>query len=168
MKHSIRRSSLRLTAIGVALTLVAGGAFADKPDWAGGPKNRDGNERRAQKEHTERDRSEDWRGFSATLGFRDDDRRVVSEYYGHERQKGKCPPGLAKKSNGCQAPGQAKKWHRGQALAKDIKYYELPAELRVRLPLPPPNHRDVRVAGDILMVAIGTGMVVDAIEDIMR
>ena len=168
MTNIIRRSSLRLATIGIALALVAGGAFADKPDWAGGGKNRKANEHRAEKEHSDRDSNDNRRGVSATLGFHEDDRRVINEYYGHEKRTGKCPPGLAKKHNGCRPPGQTKKWQRGQPLAKDIKYYELPNELRVSMPLPPPNYRYVRVAGDILMVAIGTGMVVDAIEDVLR
>jgi Ni/Co efflux regulator RcnB len=33
---------------------------------------------------------------------------------------------------------------------------------------PPAGHRYVRVAADILLIAVGTGMVVDAIEDIGR
>lgn len=48
------------------------------------------------------------------------------------------------------------------------KYYGLPNELVIRLPVPLLNHRYVRVAGDILMIAIGTGMVVDAMEDIFQ
>ncbi len=168
MTNIIRKSSLHLTVIGIALTLVAGGAFADKPEWAGGGKNKEGKEHRAEREPGDQDRNDDRRSVSATPGFRDDYHRAVSEFYDNEKRKGKCPPGLAKKNNGCQPPGQAKKWQKGQPLAKDIKYYELPKELRVRLPVPPPNHRYVRVAGDILMIAIGTGMVVDAIEDILR
>jgi Ni/Co efflux regulator RcnB len=115
-----------------------------------------------------RGRDDDRHGDSLVLSFGSEDRRIVSEYYGTQMRKGNCPPGLAKKNNGCQAPGQAKKWQRGQPLAKDIQYYELPMELRVRLPAPPPNHRYVQVAGDILMIATGTKMVVDAIEDILR
>ena len=38
----------------------------------------------------------------------------------------------------------------------------------MRLAPPPPNHRYVQVAGDVLMIAVGTGLVVDAIEDILR
>jgi len=30
-----------------------------------------------------------------------------------------CPPGLAKKHNGCLPPGQAKKWHRGERIRGD-------------------------------------------------
>jgi len=30
-----------------------------------------------------------------------------------------CPPGLAKKNNGCMPPGQAKKWQRGDRISGD-------------------------------------------------
>ena len=162
------RSSLRLSAIGIVLALVAGGAFADKPSWAGEGKSKDGNERHEEKGRGNQGRDDDRHGASVAFSFGSDDRRIVSEYYGTQARKGKCPPGLAKKNNGCQPPGQAKKWQRGQPLAKDIRYYELPQELRVRLPAPPPNHRYVQVGGDILMIALGTSMVVDAMEDILR
>ena len=33
---------------------------------------------------------------------------------------------------------------------------------------PPSGYRYVRVASDILLIAIGTGMVVDAMEDLVR
>jgi len=36
----------------------------------------------------------------------------------------------------------------------------------VQLGVPPSGYRYVRVAGDILLMAIGTSMVVDAIQDI--
>ncbi|WP_309565108.1 RcnB family protein [Methylobacillus flagellatus] len=35
-----------------------------------------------------------------------------------------------------------------------------------RLDPPPRGYKYVRVAADILMIAIGTGMVIDAIEDL--
>lgn len=163
MASNNTKSSLRFIVISAVLALMAGGASADKPGWAGGGKDKDGKER-----HEEKERNGDRHGGAAVIAFGSDDRRIVSEYYGARARKGKCPPGLAKKHNGCQPPGQAKKWQKGQPLAKDIKYYELPKELRVRLPVPPPDHRYVQIAGDILMIAVGTGMVVDAIEDILR
>jgi len=160
--------SLRLTVIGIALALVAGGAFADKPSWAGDGKYKEGKERIEEKERGDRGRDANQRGGAVAFSFGSEDRRIVSEYYGIQMRKGKCPPGLAKKNNGCQPPGQAKKWQKGQPLAKGIKYYELPKELRMRLRVPPSNHRYVQVAGDILMIAVGTSMVVDAIEDILE
>jgi Ni/Co efflux regulator RcnB len=36
----------------------------------------------------------------------------------------------------------------------------------LRLGPPPPRHRYVRVAADILLIAIGTGLVIDSIEDL--
>ena len=101
-------------------------------------------------------------------GFSSSERRIVVDYYGAEARSGKCPPGLAKKNNGCQPPGQAKKWQRGKPLPQDLRYYDLPDALRIRLPAPPPKHRYVQVAGDILMIAVGSSMVIDAIEDIFR
>lgn len=162
------KSLFRLAAIGTALSLAAGGAFADKPSWAGDGKHKEGKESREEKDRGDRGRDGNRQGGSATFSFSSDDRRIVSEYYGPRVRKGKCPPGLAKKNNGCQPPGQAKKWQKGQPLAKDIKYYELPRELRVRLPALPSNHRYVQIAGDILVIAAGTSMVIDAIEDILR
>lgn len=168
MTGTCTKPSLHLVAIGVALALISGAACADKPSWAGEGKPKKGGERHEAKEQRDRGRDDDRRGGSIVFSFSSDDRRIVSEYYGGQVRKGHCPPGLAKKNNGCQPPGQAKKWQRGQPLAKDIRYYEVPRELRVRLPAPPPNHRYVQVAGDILLIAVGTSMVVDAIEDILR
>lgn len=153
-----RSLSLRLLACACSFALLCGNALADKPDWAGGGKHKE------DKSHHAKDRDEGER----RSGFSSDERRLVLEYYGAEAGKGKCPPGLAKKHNGCQPPGQAKKWQKGMPLARDIRYYDLPRELRVRLPPPPPNHRYVQIAGDVLLIAIGTRMVVDAIEDILR
>jgi Ni/Co efflux regulator RcnB len=100
--------------------------------------------------------------------FADRERVVVREYYEDEFRRGKCPPGLAKKRNGCMPPGQAKKWRVGQRLPKDVVYYEVPRAITVQLPRPSPGYRYVRVASDILLIAVGTGMVVDAIEDLGR
>ena len=93
---------------------------------------------------------------------------VVREYYTQEFHGGKCPPGLAKKNNGCMPPGQAKKWNKGYPLPRDVVYYDLPSQLVVRLGPPPSGHKYVRVASDILLIAVGTSMVVDAISDLGR
>jgi Ni/Co efflux regulator RcnB len=65
-------------------------------------------------------------------------------------------------------PGQAKKWHVGQPVPKSVVYYEVPPAIIVQLPPPGPAYRYVRVASDILLIAVGTGMVVDAIGDLGR
>jgi Ni/Co efflux regulator RcnB len=38
----------------------------------------------------------------------------------------------------------------------------------MQIGVPPRGYRYVRVASDILMIAIGTGMVIDAIQDLGR
>lgn len=112
------------------------------------------------------DRQDAGRRESGKSHFDDDNRRIVHDYYGAKFRAGKCPPGLAKKKNGCLPPGQAKKWAMGQPLPADLRRYDLPHDLQARLPAPPSGHRYVRVASDILLVAVGTSMVVDAIEDL--
>lgn len=44
----------------------------------------------------------------------------------------------------------------------------VPHDLLRRLPPPPAGHRYVRIAADILLIAVGSSMVMDAIEDIVR
>ncbi len=91
---------------------------------------------------------------------------MVREYYAEHYRGRRCPPGLAKKHNGCMPPGHAKKWQVGRPLAREVIYYEVPQPLVVQIGRSPAGHRYVRVAGDILLIAIGTGMVVDAINDL--
>ena len=127
-----------------------------------GGKGNNGNDDRHDRDDQRHD------GGRADFRFGDRDRIVVHEYYGGEIRGGHCPPGLAKKGNGCMPPGQAKKWARGQPLPRDVVYYELPRDLIVRLPPPPAGHRYVRVAGDVLLIAVGSSMVIDAMQDIFR
>jgi Ni/Co efflux regulator RcnB len=100
--------------------------------------------------------------------FGDRDRAAIREYYVDAGRGGHCPPGLAKKNNGCLPPGQAKKWAIGQPLPAAVVYEPLPSALVVQLTPPPIGYRYVRVAGDILMISAGTRMVVDAIQDLGR
>ena len=54
---------------------------------------------------------------------------------------GNCPPGLAKKHNGCMPPGQAKKYNRGQRWQTNYgsryTYRQIPYDLRQRYDLNP-------------------------------
>lgn len=164
------------------LSLSAAPVFADKPSWAGGGKNNSadqgehGNSSKKD-EHRDGDRHgnvrrddnrHDGDDVNITIGayFGGSQRRIVHDYYGSEFKSGHCPPGLAKKNNGCQPPGQAKKWSRGHVLPSYVTYYPVPAALITRLGSPPAGYKYVRVASDILLIAVGTSMVVDAIEDL--
>lgn len=101
-----------------------------------------------------------------SIVFGDSQRRIVHDYFAPQIAAGKCPPGLAKKNNGCLPPGQAKQWARGRPLPAGVVTYPLPRDLEIRLGVPPAGHKYVRVAADILLIAVGTSLVVDAIEDL--
>lgn len=95
------------------------------------------------------------------------DRGAIYGYYRPLYAAGNCPPGLAKKNNGCLPPGQAKKlWAIGQPLPAGIAFYPLPAALLGHLTPAPAGYQYVRVANDILMMAIGTQLIVSAIADL--
>lgn len=163
----MKRHDVQALVVIVAGMLAAAPALADKPEWAGGHKgdkhereDRDG----GRQEHARRDDGErEGRGH-----FSERNREYVREYYAGQFRKGHCPPGLAKKHNGCLPPGQAKQWKIGEPLPHDVVVYDLPPRMVAKLGPPPEGHRYVRVASDILMIAVGTGMVMDAIEDLGR
>lgn len=152
--------------------LTAGPVMADKPAWAGAGKG--GRDERADRRDEQRgerrdsDRDRDRHSVRERRHFEDRHRVVVREYYVEEFRGGRCPPGLRKRHNGCVPPGHAKKWQVGRPLPRDVIFHDVPRPLVVQIGLPPSGHRYVRVATDILMIAIGTGIVVDAIHDLGR
>lgn len=155
-----------LLALLCAGLLATGPALADKPSWAGKPGKHEQQEHPAQEMDAPRTKGEG--GMSVTIHFGDQQRTLIRDYYAGQFRKGRCPPGLAKKQNGCMPPGQAKKWAMGKPLPSGVVFYDLPPRLAVQLGTPPAGHRYVRVAADILLIAVGTAMVVDAIEDLGR
>lgn len=152
---------MRGFVLALAAAMVIAPAYAKKPEWAGGGKGQ--GKAQAKKEGPGGER-----GARVERYFGDSHRAYVREYYAGEFHAGRCPPGLAKKRNGCMPPGQAKKWRVGQPLPRDVIFYDLPPALVVQIGVPPPGYRFVRVASDILLIAIGTGLVVDAIQDLGR
>lgn len=165
--------AVALVIVGI---LAAGPVMAEKPSWAGAGKGgkteradqRD--EQRGERRDDDGKSRRDREGPSAQKRghFEARHQAIVRDYYAEQFRGGRCPPGLAKKHNGCMPPGQAKKWQYGRPLPRDVVYYEVPRPLVVQIGLPPSGYRYVRVATDILMIAIATGMVVDAIEDLGR
>ena len=171
--HLLRRGLLW----GCVAILFVSPVLAEKPSRDGGAKHHpkshsvkkhddfrrhDGDEQRPQQFHQQR--PEEHR--TSERFFDDHHRHIVNSYYRDEFQRGSCPPGLAKKHNGCLPPGQAKRWTLGQPLPRDVIYYDLPDTVVRQIGYPPPGYRLVRVASDVLMIAIGTGMVVDALTDL--
>lgn len=105
---------------------------------------------------------------TVTITISPRDQTVIRQYYGQQFAAGRCPPGLAKKNNGCQPPGQAKKWSQGQPLPSGVPYYALPPDLLRQLLPPPPGYQYIRLADDVLLMASGTRMIIDAVRDIGR
>jgi hypothetical protein len=138
----------RLVALALALALVAPTTlFAQKPTKQKG-KPQDS---------------------QVTVVFSDTQRESARLYFVEDHGRGNCPPGLAKKQNGCLPPGQAKKRYAvGHPLPQGIVVGTLPVELSVRIGPAPPGYRYGIVDGDLVKLAIGTLLVVDAIEGLVR
>lgn len=142
------------TVLGLALALVAGPASAEKPEHAGQGKGKGKEKHDAGPSHDH----DGGHGFSSSQH---------SSYYDwyHDEYGGNCPPGLAKKHNGCLPPGQAKKRYRvGYPLPHGVVIAPLPSALVIRLGPPPSGYRYGFLDGDVVKLAIGTALVVDAIE----
>jgi hypothetical protein len=74
----------------------------------------------------------------------------------------KCPPGLAKKGNGCLPPGIAKKYAMGKPLPPGIAYKRLPGDLLSQL-TPIAGYQYVMVDKDVLLIGEATKKVIDAV-----
>jgi Ni/Co efflux regulator RcnB len=158
----------RLVASLLAASLLSTTAFAGPPPWAGGGRHDD------EREHGRREVREEHHGDRVVVR----ERVVVRQghyFDAHHRESvqryyvSHCPPGLAKKHNGCMPPGHAKRvWVVGQPLPATVVLAPPPPQLVVSLPPPPAGHRYVEVAGDVLLIAVGTKMVVDGISGLSR
>jgi hypothetical protein len=139
----------RVLVFALALTLVSPVALL-----AGKPKDKD-----KGKAH----------GGEVTIVFSDSQREAARLYFVEEHGRGGCPPGLAKKHNGCLPPGQAKKRYAvGHAMPKGIVAGPVPVELSVKIGAPPAGYVYGIVDGDLVKLAVGTMLVVDAIEGLVE
>lgn len=144
----------------LAITLMAtGAAFADKPDSPGNSgKNKSAvsNNGNSGNKH----QSDDSQPYFSTQRT-----TLIRDYFLQSQASGNCPPGLAKKNNGCQPPGQAKKWQKGQRLPADVTYYDLPSTLLNELGRTPDGQKIIRVGTAVLLINAATGLIIDAFED---
>jgi hypothetical protein len=148
----------------------------DKPGRGGGPPDRVGSPGKGYGNDNAPGQGQGQgvgRGNSQAAGppgnvvIADRDRTTVYNYYRGQYAAGNCPPGLAKKNNGCLPPGQAKKmWAIGQPLPGSVVFYTLPGALLGQLTPAPAGYQYVQVANDILLMAVGTRMIAAAIADL--
>lgn len=124
-------------------------------------------DKRAEKAY-ERDRKHAQKADVRIGGyFNDQHRHLVRSYYSEHYGNGRnCPPGLAKKNNGCMPPGQAKKWGVGQPLPAGVAIYPVPQPVLVQLPPPPYGYRYARVGDDIVLIQAQNHLVIDIIYNL--
>ena len=164
MKRSRPYLNSSLAIVCVAL-LSSGLVFADKPD--GGKERKHGASQSSEQhesDHEQHRRDDEHEGRHGY--FNDERRTIVHNYFAGEYKKGHCPPGLAKKNNGCRPPGQVKAWVKGKPLPKEVEVYELPHSVVVEIGMPPAGQKLVRVGTDILLISVGTGLILEALEDL--
>ena len=147
----------RIVALALALSLAGSMTVsAQKPDNKGKGKAEGKAAGQSQDAHV-------------TVVFNDTQRGAAQSYFVNTYGRGNCPPGLAKKNNGCLPPGQAKKRYVvGQPLQRGIVVAELPADLSRRLGVAPSGYRYGLLDGDLVKLAEGTMLVVDAIAGFVR
>jgi hypothetical protein len=97
----------------------------------------------------------------AKVSLRESDRVVLRKYISSHHEQW-CPPGLAKKHNGCMPPGQLK-YRVGARLPTDIRYEILPRSvIRTLAPLPPDNIY-IRTGRDVYVMDKTTRVILDAV-----
>jgi hypothetical protein len=151
----------------LVILLVAAPLVADagKPDHAGGHgKGKDkASSHGAASKGGPKDRDDD-----VTIRFSSGAREAYWDWYDHHYGRGHCPPGLAKKHNGCLPPGLAKKRYTiGAPLPAGVVLLPLPVELSGRFGPPPPGYRYGLIDGDVVKLAVGTLLVVDALDGLL-
>lgn len=160
--------SLRIVSLAIASLLFAGTGFAkdkgDDNDNGGGKhgnKHSQKEDKKAEKKAEKREREEIKQGAY----FNDQQRTFVREYYTTNYKDGKrCPPGLAKKNNGCLPPGQARNWVVGQPVPSNVTVYSVAQPVIRMLPPAPVGYRYARIGGDIVLVQQQNNIIVDIIQ----
>jgi hypothetical protein len=151
---------MKRALIGTLVLILAapGMGFAGEPD-------KDKDKKKDKHEDKEDRHGEEGRATR----FNDDERSRVQVFFVETHGRGKCPPGLAKKNNGCLPPGQAKKRYVvGYPLPRTIRYEPVPREVEVRIGPAPTGYQYGIVDGDLVKLAIGTLLVVDAIDGLVH
>lgn len=133
-------------------------------DYEKDNKDDDKQYRKGQKYAEKRQREEIKQGTY----FDEQQRIVVRQYYTTNYGNGKrCPPGLAKKQNGCMPPGQVRYWQVGQPIPRNVTVYSVPQPVIQLLPPAPYGYRYARVGSDIVLVQQQNNLIVDIIKGLL-
>ena len=166
-----------IVALAIASLLLAGPALSKgKGDDDGEHGN--GKSKHAQKYEDKQDKREakeykkaekrERKEIAPGTYFNDQQRTVVREYYVQTYANGKkCPPGLAKKNNGCMPPGQVRNWVVGQPVPRGVTIYTVPQPVILQLPPAPYGYRYSRIGGDIVLVQQQNNLIADIIQGLL-
>ena len=161
----------RVFALAISAMFIAGSALAKNNDDDEGNGKGKGKDKHAEKyEKKEQKRSEkaekrERKEIEQGRYFNDQQRTYVREYYTSNYGLGKkCPPGLAKKGNGCLPPGQVRTWMVGQPIPRNVTIYSVPQPVILQLPPAPYGYRYARIGGDIVLVRQQNNLIVDIIQ----
>lgn len=149
-----------LAVLGVSGVVCADMAYADK----GGRGRSDDDRYEDNSRHSDHNDDHGYHsGDDDKIRIRigDDDRDVIAKFLDNDHRRN-CPPGLAKKHNGCLPPGIAKKYAIGQRLPDDVAWNPISDELR-KLLKPAPGYEYVQVDKDILLIGEASKKVIDAV-----
>lgn len=139
-----------------AVCFVSGDALADKGGHGRGHSSGTEDRSHSTDEGYRRD-------GMVTLRIGDDDRAVLRNYLEGEFRKS-CPPGLAKKHNGCLPPGIAKKSYAvGGHLGDEVVYSSVPSWVLAKLRPAPDGYKYVRVDSDVLLIGEASKKIIDAV-----
>ena len=175
MTHS--KNSLRIVTLAIASLLLAGSAIAKKD----GDDNEKGGNKHGQKYERKNDRDDDKGEKKAEKAekrqredikqgayFNDQQRVFARQYYTTTYKDGKrCPPGLAKKNNGCLPPGQVRSWAVGQPVPTNVTVYSVAQPVIRMLPPAPVGYRYARLGNDIVLVQQQNNIIVDIIQGLL-
>ena len=168
IKFSLSR---RVVALAIASAFVAAPSFAKDH----GDKHEEKAERKAEKHAEKAERKAEKRAekrhredIKHGAYFNDQQRTYVRQYYTQQYGDGRrCPPGLAKKHNGCMPPGQARNWAVGQPVPRGVVVYSVPQPVIVHLPPAPYGYRYARIGGDVVLIQVQGNLIVDVIHALL-
>ena len=171
--------SHRLAALAIASLFIAGSSFAKDQGDDGHGKDKHKDKDKGHGKHAEVYKSQSHKEQPQAVQrqrpeirpgayFNDQQRTYARQYYSQNYGQGRnCPPGLAKKHNGCMPPGQAKKWAVGQPVPRGVTVYSVAPPVLRQLPPAPYGYRYARIGGDIVLVQQQNNLIVDIIVGLL-
>jgi len=153
---------MKISSRGMAAFVVAAAVLAAAPAFAK-DHGEDKHDKHEKQHRHDDDHVQVHPGAYFTEGHREFAHRYYVEHYGDGRH---CPPGLAKKHNGCMPPGHARNWVVGQPLPPGVVVYAVPQPVLVQLPPAPVGYQYSRVGADITLMK--GNMVVDVMLNVFN